>query len=441
MNVRAVSWRWPPYFSIVLVSVLIFQVSVIPDSLGIKPVGRVANVIILSTFFALMISAMARNKHVAVYNYYIAPILLIVIGYTINILRSFNIEALGWFSILLPWMAALSIPFNKKLDVSKSWDIYYQFMLITTVITVFEYIAVFSGMIVPAVIETDRGVFLKGVLSIFHGLDDGEIHYRYYGVFAEPGTAAMFLLIGLTYALVHSKKTGSIIFLVAIYLTDSLGGFVSLVIVCVLFAIWKCNESRSPLIARLLMILIITSVSVSSISYFYTRYEEKQESTRESAVVRKDNVDNFANNFVSSLARYPFGFELIGKSLSDLESNSRYYGSNLTFYVAFVQGGILGFAGYTLFTLMVVTITIKYFFKRYCGNKLLACVFVSLPALLMFTFQRTTIFESALFSFLYASPLIRVMCDKWLHVRTTRRTCFLKDANSVGFIQPGKVTN
>lgn len=408
MSTTAVYLRRPQYLLFLLIAVLIFQVSVIPDSLGIKPLGRLVNILTLLSFLMMMMSAMTQNNPVTVFFYYITPILFILIGFAINLSRSLNIEALGWFSILLPWIAALSVPFHEKLSVSKSWEIFYRFLLISTVITLFEYIAVFSGMIVPAVIETDRGVFLKGIISIFHGLDNDEVHYRYYSVFAEPGTAAMFLLIGLTYALVFSKKIGATIFLSAICLTDSLGGFFSLLIICVLFMTWKCNEMRCSLATRFFIIMIFIFGSLSSIGFFYERYEQKQNS----AVVREDNVKQFSENLMRSLAENPFGFELKGKTLSELEGDHNYYGSNLAFYVAFVQGGIIAFLGYSWFIIMIVIITIKYFILKPYDNKLLACVFISIPALLLFLFQRATIFESVIFSFLYASPVIKLMLIK-----------------------------
>ena len=395
-----------PLASSILLGALIFQVSIISDALGIKMIGRGVNALILLALASLLIRTINQKRPARVVLLYVLPIVFIMLGYALNMLTSLEFESFGTAYIFLPWLAALSIPFLASSNVETYWKIFYRFMLVTIVISVMEYFAVFSGFLTPTVIETDRGVFLKGVISIFTRLDSGLPHYRFFGVFAEPGTAAMFLIPAMTYALLFNKRLALIVFGVALYLTDSLGGYFALFVVIALYVFWKLGELHWSFSVKLILVgMIVAVAAASTIGFFVKRYEEKQQS----AYVREDNVTEFIKGFGSSLSDHPLGFKLQEKSLSKLDADQDYYGSNLMFYVAFVQGGVLAFLGYLIFFISALIFSIKYFVLRHNPDRNLACVFISLPALLTYVFQRTTIFESIVFAFLFAAPLLEMM--------------------------------
>ena len=392
------------FMSIILVSGLIFQISVIPETLNLKVLGRVINILVLFVLLILFIYAIHLKKYTQVTIFYVIPVSLVLFGYFLNLLRSMDINSLRYTYILLPWLAAIAIPFDASLNTEKAWNIFYIFILITTTISLIEYCAIFYGLLVPSIIETDRGSFLKGVISLLHKIKDDEPYYRFYGVFGEPGTAAMFLSVALTYALVFSKKLAALVFIIALYLTDSLGGYLGFFITMTLFILWKVNELHYSLLKKMVIICSIVLIGFIFSNYFYTRFLIKQETASMTENIREDNIVNFINNFSNVLTNYPLGYEL-----NNLESNKDYYGSNLMCYVAFVQGGLLAFVGYCWFFLIISILSVRYYFLRHNPNKIIACAFISLPPMLTFAFQRTTIIECILFAFLFAVPLIEMI--------------------------------
>jgi hypothetical protein len=332
--------------------------------------------------------------------------LLIICGYFINFLLALSESSLGQAGKLLPWVGALTIPFLKKHDIAKSWKIFYIFMFWSVLISLLEYFAIFGGLLTSTLIETDRGIFLKGVFSILHSLDGGVPYFRFYGVFAEPGTTAMFIIPALVYALIHSKMMAIGIFLLAMAMTFSLGGYFSLIVTFYLFFSWQFGKSKYMALGKVVLTLLVAVFCLISFNELSRLYEKKATS----ASVREDNVGNFFGNFGDILIDKPFGFILEGKSLSELDKGNEYYvGSNFSFFVAFAKGGVLGLFGYALFFVTNITVLMKYYLHGHDPDKIIACAMLSLPALLIYCFQRPTILESMLFSFLFATPLLRVM--------------------------------
>lgn len=394
-----------PFMSILIVSTLIFQVSIIPDSLNIRAVSRVVNIITLFTFLGLCIGTMNHKKDLKILLFYIYPIVFILFGFAINLLRNLDIELLRYSGIMLPWLAAFSIPFVPSFNTEKAWNIFYIFMIFTTIISLIEYFAIFSGLLTPSIVVTNNGIFLKGVISIVYpvGFYADIPTNRFYGVFTEPGNAAMILIAALSYALVFSKRLATFVFILAIYLTESVGGFFALGLLMILFTGWKLNDLHYSFPKKLLAVLFAISLIFILLDRALPLYEKKEKETRES------NVTNFIDNFSDSLLINPFGFQFKGEALSNLQSDSNYYGSNFMPYVAFVQGGVLGFLGYSLFCLSNIIFSIKYYLSRHNQNRLFACAFLALPPMLTFIFQRSTILETSLFAFLFSAPLIEMI--------------------------------
>ena len=272
-------------------------------------------------------------------------------------------------------------------------------MLWGSVVSLVEYTAAFSGLLNPTPIETVRGPFLKGVISIFYGLEDGSLHYRMYGIFAEPGTYAMFLLPVIAYAWLRGSRWSVAIFLICLWLTDSLGGFAGLVGMAVTYSFWRSRMRRRGLFVGLILgaLLIATGANL-----LQPRFERKGAS----ATVREENVFLVTDNALSVIAANPFGMPLTGKSLSTLASiTNNYLGSNFEIYTVFVKGGIIALCGYFVLLLRLLTRSTRLLLAD-AFDLCHACALVCLPAMLLFIFQRDTILSSVLFAFLFAQPLL-----------------------------------
>lgn len=396
-NIRARGF----FFSLLLMEVLVFQMSVLPDTLELKSASRILNLGALTVFSVLALKALFQGRTRRASLFFVIPVALVLMGYSANFIRTFGVDHLGIAGILLPWTAALSVPFMRSFSLKKSWALFYRFMLGFSLLSCIEYGAVFAGRLTPTPIVTQNGVFVRGIATMFTELDDGSVWDRMYGVFYEPGTLAMFLIPAIAYALVFAKRWPLLVFLLCLLAAQSIGGYASLVVVVTLFIYW-----RTPRLSAKLLVFpfVVAGAGYVLADYFVPAYAAKGLS----AATREEQVSMFGQNFFNLLREYPLGMPLVAGSTTNLDVHPLYSGSNFALFVAFHLGGFIAFAGYTALVVFSIIASIKYFAK-YNPNKNMACAFISLPALAMYVFQRATIFDSALFAFLFAVPIMVVL--------------------------------
>jgi hypothetical protein len=385
--------------------VLVFQTTVLPDTLGMKSLARVFNAFELFVFLLGALLALASGRVSRAPRFFVVSVLLALVGCTINILRNLTPESLGATASLLPWIAALSVPFMRSFDIKRAWALFYRFMLWGSSVSALEYAAVMSGVLPARPMETDRGVFLKGIFSTFFGLADGTVHFRMYGLFAEPGTYAMFLLPAILYAWIRGERKAVALFLGCLYFTDSLGGIASLIVVGATYVFWRSSKRSVGMLMTMGFVAVVMYVGSGALR---ERYLEKGAS----ASVREDNATMFRENVVSIVTSNPFGLPLTGQSLTELENvNANYLGSNFEIYTIFVKGGILASLGYTILFVWMTWCSVRFILAgdsdpRRTRDASSAVAMICLPAMLLFVFQRETVLASALFAFLFVQPLI-----------------------------------
>ncbi len=384
---------------LLLLIVLAFQLTVLPDTLGMKPVSRVANAFALVCFLLAGLYALVSGRSRKASVWYVLPVWLIIAGMSINVARNLSPESVGAAGALLAWLAAVSIPFLRSFNLERSWKLFYRFMLWASVVSVLEYFAVHWGLLQPTAIDTDRGPFLKGIVSIFGSVDNGTVYYRLYGLFAEPGTYAMFLLPVIAYAWLRGRRWSAVFFVGCLYMTNSLGGIAGLITLGVTYMFWR--SKKRPL-GLLVALLLSAGAAYYASSALRDRYEEKGAS----ATVREANVTRFRDNFVSIVMANPFGLPLNGKSLTELQDvSANYLGSNFEIYTVFVEGGIIACTGYIMLLLWMIRRNGSYLLSGDRDSSRAAAM-ICLPAMLLFVFQRDTVLSSALFGFLFAQPLL-----------------------------------
>jgi hypothetical protein len=394
---------WPILFW----AVIVFQSSVLPDTLGVGLMARVANTLTLVLFFVCSMAVLASRLSERVFVFYCLPFLLVIVGYLANILRSANLEALPYLGLIIPWFAALCVPFTKGFDAERYWRLFHRFMLVASVIALIEYAAVFWGFLQPSILETKRGEFLQGVFTIFHKLEDDTPYNRMYGVFGEPGAFAVYLLLALAYSLVHRKILAAVLFLVCMLLTASLGGYLGLALVAVAFVQWEAR--RRGAVTSLFVALAAAVAAACTFGTVYEFFADSFFNKGESAATRQSNLSLFFGNFFDIAFEKPLGMKLHGDSLTALaESDRLYFGSNFSVGNALIIGGLTSLIGYVMF-LLVNTLCWLRAVGRGSHSRLMQCVCISFPAMLSFIVQRTTVFDSALYSFLFAAPMLSLL--------------------------------
>jgi hypothetical protein len=400
---------------VLFLAALLCQTTVLPDTLGIKPVVRLVNGIVLVAllWIAANVLVLGRVEHRPATLYRWG--LLVFLGYALNIARNLSPSTLGYTAATLPWLALLAVPYLWSYDLAAHWRVFYRFMVLVSCTALVEYALVFGGVIRPTLLVTDRGAFLRGIVTIFYGLGYGVVHERMYGVFAEPGTFAMLLLPAIAYAWCCGNWfVAAVVLLPCLLLTFSLGGYLGAAILLVTYLWWRWRLTRRW--RHLVALFMFLAVALAVAPRVQRAYEEKQESR----LVRENNVSLFFTLFGVVVRQHPYGLDLAGKSLTDVgERDENYLGSNFALYSTFATGGVLAMVGYAGVLLLSCTTLGRFFIGRgwqRVTDPNAAAAMVSLPALLSFVVQRQTIYDLSLFAFLYAVPimLVRTALPKWM---------------------------
>ena len=218
--------------------VILFHLTALKEIWQIHMISRIANLMMFMLLSWYVLKTLTSSLNRRIWFYYILPGALIFVGLLINFSLNAisNIELLGYFGFALPWVAYLAVPgIMKRYDINFKllWRYFYYFMLASIILGFLDYWMYLCGLINLRVLETKYGVFLGGWFSIYHMLKGGIPYYRFYADFIEPGSLAMWLLPSMAYAFLSRKYIGLVILSVGLFFTDSLGGWISLVLIII----------------------------------------------------------------------------------------------------------------------------------------------------------------------------------------------------------------
>jgi hypothetical protein len=384
---------------------LVFQTTQLKYIWGIEGLSRVANLaaLLVMTVAALYTLVFERFGR-AVWSLYIVPGLLVFAGMAVNITRNAipDSSVISYYGMMLPWAAYLTAPLLVNLgaiDVPRIWKQYYWFMVAAVTLGLSDYVSVFYGGTILKPVETPEGVYLTGRFSLLYGLDDGTAHTRFYACFPEPGTLAMFLLPAIAYAFLNRRIAGLIMLLFGFALTQSLGGVIGLIMLVACLAFVRARNSRFVIPGLAFAGALSLVLWLSAGDQIIEAYKERGDSRS----IREAAFRNTVTNLPTLVLDYPLGFP-VGNQVTDEERRLN-LGGNFTFGNALQLGGTAAFLGY----LVAVVIAV------FCAGFALASqklerhetvVFCSLLVLFPFVVQRTVIWDSALFAFMFAPSVI-----------------------------------
>ncbi|EKD45865.1 MAG: hypothetical protein ACD_69C00103G0001, partial [uncultured bacterium] len=399
---------------------LLFQLSVIKFNLDIAVYGKIFNVV-FAIILGILFICVKRRISKKIMLFYVIPAGCILIGYFANLTLEFFIGTASisakflHTSRMLPWLAALSVPFV-RFNIEKMWRAYYLFMLVVTVIGLVEYLVFFGGILPTSLVASVHGAntaACKGIVTSFYNFGDStcsNLHSRFYGIWYEAGTNGMLLLPAFVYAIFFSKRISILIFLGAIYFTYSLGASIALLFFATLVAFWKLREKEMGLLV--VVIIIIFFIGVYFVITDYPYMQKIVYTWSDSGAVWLP-LKKFIKNLYYLMTKYPFGLILQSETYAGMANFPDFYQGALTvvLYAAFVQGGLLAFFGYALFILSITVAIMKYYLCKHNldKDKITDCAFFSLPLMLLYVVQRSTIFDSVVFSFLFAVPIIKMI--------------------------------
>ena len=386
---------------------ILFQITALKFIWGMEWTSRLLNITTILIFSTYALNGLIKSKfNKVVVFFYIIPGSLVYTGYFINISLSAinNINVLNQFGLIIPWAIYLSIPSlikSRTLDVGVLWRYYNTFIFLTVFISIVEYYLMFSGLVLARPILTDGGPFLAGYFSMLYAIETGELHYRFYAAFLEPGTLAMFLLPAMAYAFLHRKYFALVVYSIAMYLSDSLGGVVGVAMLIPLVIYFKLRQSNSIAILFALVAIILGS------TYFAGDLNERYDSKNNSRIEREVSLSGITDNWSSLILEYPFGLPL-AESTEQSQKNSSYYGATFTPGNAFNLGGILSIIGYVSILIISFWFAIVSLFRMSISiTEQVAAI--STFCLLPFIFQRTSIWDYSIFPLLFAPFVISLM--------------------------------
>lgn len=393
--------------------IILFQLTALKYIWNLEGISKTLNTLIL--FFLIIYSIqnfLFQRFDKRVWYFYLLPGIMVLIGMMLNITYNvlFDFKLLNIFGLTIPWVAYVITPVLLKKKIINSlvlWNYYYKFLLYFNVLGLLDYVLVFGGYISFQQKETPYGLFSIGKFSLLFSMEDGELHFRYYSCFLEPGTLAMFLLPAIAYAFFNKKYIGLAILLISFFLTYSLGGMFSfiLLILIVIFILFRKSMEKA-LFGLSIVILMSLTIWFNYADFFKDSFENKGNSK----TVREDNFSNSIKRLPELIVKYPFGLPLASET-ANFEKNKDYLGSNFTPVNSFQFGGFISFLGYiaVIFFSVGIALTRVLFFILNTEEKI---VFSSLIVLFPFIVQRNVVWDSALYAFLFAPAIIHVLITK-----------------------------
>lgn len=398
---------------VLFASVILFQLTALKDIWNMNSLSKFSN--ILSLVFLIVfstISIVSKSFERRIWIFYLIPGIMVMGGMFLNITFNvlFNSKLVSIYGLVIPWAAYLSIPSFLKNNLINSqvlWRYYYKFFLYINILGLLEYVLFIYGYSIFSLKETPYGVFSVGNFSLLYLYDDGLLQLRYYSCFIEPGSLAMFLLPAISYAIFNKKYVGLSILILCLILTFSLGGIISFILLMVVIIFIVIGSTGFKLLKGFVIIVLSALIFLF---FFNDVLKQAYEDKGNSATVREDNFYNSMNKLPGLMIKYPFGIPLAEKT-EDFEKNEDYIGTNFTPTAAFQIGGVLAFFGYicTLLFSVVIALRSVLFYPLSKEDKI---VFSSLIVLIPFIVQRTTVWDSALYAFLFAPAIISTLKTK-----------------------------
>ena len=390
----------------------VFQVTMLKFIWNIESISRIINTLYLLTVLFIFFHAIFKDYKITVWRYYLFPGILIFSGLIINILISSisNFKVLAQLGSTIPWVLFLLIPYfmnYKKVNFNYFWELSYKIIVIFVFLGLIDYYIIYINGNVSKYLDTPYGDFIGGRFSILHMLEDGSPHFRFYSFFAEPGTLAMFSLPFIAYSILKKRYFGLLILIAGFILTFSLGGYLSLIILLFLLVLYKSKKNHA--LVSLFFIPILASAT-----YFYVSDDLVQmyESKGNSSSIRENNFSKSVTNIPRSIINYPLGLPL-SNTTSEMETIDSYSGSNFIPNNYLQSGGVLSFIGYLLVLIFSTKMSLKILFSKNKNYNIeTVVVAISIISILPFLFQRTTIWESSIFAFLFAPVLLNVLTQK-----------------------------
>lgn len=392
----------------VLLSLLLFQVTALKYLLDLQLISRLVNLVVFGGSIGLAGIVLFHDHHVRrVWTGYLLPALLAGLACSVNFAMAVGSRAgvsnqLGLILVVASMIAVVFFQKRGIVEKERLWKLYFVAMVLIVALGLLEYTLVFTSGYPLRSIDTDGGRYVAGRVSLLYETDLGLLHGRFYGAFPEPGTLAMWTLPALAYGVMRRRFIGVAILAVGFFLTRSLGGVISLLILGGVLLVAAARRTR---FAVLLLPLVFVALVWGGFMFTENYAREANENRGvASLTVRVDAVVDMLANFPSLVAEAPFGLQRAA-STAELTKNPLVFGTTFAVSNVFIQGGLLAVVGFVILVVQSALFAQSVVVRRNVGGIELVCA-ASIISLLPFVVQRTTVWESSLFALLFAPSIL-----------------------------------
>ena len=379
---------------------LLFYISNAKVLLGISNLGPFLSILVLATTVPFFIKAPPLNFRVVIF--YFIPILFILVGVLSNYLK--NIIDSGSLSANIvtsfAYLYALSFSYylgnnKEKLDLVLSF--YVKFITLCSALAILDLLMISLGIYSPRNVYGITEQYAVGIFSFYGMLLDGSIYPRLYGIFAEPGHYAMYLLPALAHNWIVKNYFSLVINSMCMIATLSLGGYIG--VVFGIFLIYLYATIRSHKLNNLIVLLLVAILALFTFEIFVDMYQQKAGSATE----REDIVRLFFINFVDMVQQYPLGYPFF-ESVEQMTRDENFFvGTNFTIFNLYMQGGLISMIGYIALILVAAYYVVINCRKKDVGIQVFC---ITIPVFILFIYQRMTPFDTYYFPFLIAPYLV-----------------------------------
>ena len=218
----------------------------------------------------------------------------------------------------------------------------------------------------------------------------------------EAGNLGMILIPSLIYSVIYKRYLGASVLTLGIYLTNSLGAFISGGLVIFLWLILLYRKNKFSIFIPLFSSVLIISTVAINWDEIYNSYETKGNAR----IVREENVVNAISELPSILVSNPLGLNFSINYSENTDKN--YYGSNFMFLNAIYNGGLVAGIGYMIIMITFFLISLSTFFRKYISSEDIIYT-LSILSLIPFSVQRTSLLETSMLMLVIAPFIIKYL--------------------------------
>jgi hypothetical protein len=401
-----------PFIIIILIGSFLFQITILKHIWSIENLSRIFNIFyLILTLSYSTYSLFTLKTKTSDWLFYIIPGWLIIFGITINFLINYLARnpLFGHLGILLPWttyLMILTLVAKEKLDPKLLWKYSYYIMLSIIILGLVDYFLIYYSGYLAKSIETPYGIFLKGNFSILHKLNDGKPHFRFYASFAEPGSLGMMILPFISYSFLHKKYIGLTVLGFGLYFTYSLGSLMGLVFLIILFIFFKPKKRNKNIFYFFSQFLRLSLLIIILIFVLLPNFTDRYEKKGISRTTRIESVKNGIANIPEILFNSSFGF-FLENTTAEAQKNNLYSGSNFIPINYLKSGGFLAFIGFCTIIFFSIYDSIRLLVLKRDLKMNEYVVATSLLCMVLFLFQRQSLWDTSLFALLFFPYLIK----------------------------------